>query len=82
MSWSFLKSSVSGEDDSLHRVKVFMEQVSVLLRSEVAHALLDPQLDAAHQLGRLELLVRDLAILDTTVAELLALDKNVFGVIC
>ena len=48
MSWSLLKSSVSGEDHSLHRVKVLMEQVSVLLTAEVAHALLDPQLDAPH----------------------------------
>ena len=81
MGWSLLKSPVSGEDDRLHSVEVLMEQVSVLLTPEVSHTLLDSQLDAAHQLSCLELLVGDLPILHSSVAELLALHDALFGLV-
>ena len=81
MSRSLLQCSISREDHSLDRVKVFMQQISVLLTSKIAHTLLDAQLDAAHQLGRLKLFIRDLAILHPSVTELLALDEDVLGVV-
>ena len=81
MSRSLLQSSISREDHRLDRVKVFMQEISVLLTSKIAHTLLDAQLDAAHQLGRLKLFIRDLAILHPSVTELLALDEDVLGVV-
>ena len=81
MSRSLLQCSISRENHRLDRVKVFMQQISVLLTSKIAHTLLDAQLDAAHQLGRLKLFIRDLAILHPSVTELLALDEDVLGVV-
>ena len=73
MSWSLLQCPVSGEDDRLHSVEILVEQVPVLLTPKISHTLLNSQLDAAHQLSCLKLLVGDLPILDSSVAELLAL---------
>lgn len=81
MSWSLLQCPVSGEDDRLHSVEILVEQVPVLLTPKISHTLLNSQLDAAHQLSCLELLVCDLPILDSSVAELLALYDAVFGLV-
>ena len=81
MSRSLLQCSISRENHRLDRVKVFMQEISVLLTSKVAHTLLDAQLDAAHQLSGLKLFIRDLAILHPSVTELLALDEDVLGVV-
>ena len=81
MSGCFLQGPVSGEHHGLDCVEVLVQEISVLLTGEVAHALLDAQLDAAHQLGRLELLVGHLPVLHPPVSQLLPLDDAIFGVI-
>ncbi len=68
-----LERAVPGEGDGIAHHEVGEEQVPVGLSGQAAHRLLQPQLDRPHQLGRLELLVRHLAVTHAPVTELLLL---------